>query len=251
MLDLPNDSIERLRLLESEMVACATGGPQESKSYEFLRREFCADTHIKSRLPDFVRFHRSLQSFWSYIQPKFETYKERRTYIYSAFTPAFDFLEGQQSALIDPKSPELFESFDANGIHRAWLKAVDRRSSDPEGAITVARTLLEAVLYKILDDLGESCNSKDDLPKLYFRVSKLLNLAPSEHSHEAIKSILGGAASVVGGLGSLRNKLSDAHAEGVRLPVRPTERHAKLAVDMAGVMATFLVETHLEQLDGS
>ncbi len=47
---------------------------------------------------------------------------------------------------------------------------------------------------------------------------------------------------MVGGLGSLRNKLSDSHSKG-RLPVKPAARHADLAVNLAGAMSTFLVST--------
>ncbi|WP_334364405.1 abortive infection family protein [Bradyrhizobium sp. AZCC 1578] len=46
--------------------------------------------------------------------------------------------------------------------------------------------------------------------------------------------------SVVEGLGSLRNKIGDAHGQGGK-PVRPSARHAaQLAVNLAGAMATFL-----------
>jgi hypothetical protein len=57
-----------------------------------------------------------------------------------------------------------------------------------------------------------------------------------------LKRILGGATSVVEGLGSLRNKIGDAQGQGKKA-VRPSARHAQLAVNMAGTMATFIVET--------
>jgi len=42
-------------------------------------------------------------------------------------------------------------------------------------------------------------------------------------------------------LATLRNGLGDAHAPN--RPVRPLPRHATLAVNLAGTMASFLVET--------
>lgn len=111
----------------------------------------------------------------------------------------------------------------------------------PEGAITAARTLLETVCKLILDDVGLAY-SDDDLPKLYGKVARALNLAPSDHTEDAFKQILGGCWSVVNGLGTLRNRISDAHGQGAR-PVRPAPRHADLAVNLAGAMAAFLVET--------
>ena len=56
------------------------------------------------------------------------------------------------------------------------------------------------------------------------------------------KAIRAGCHTVVQNLGTLCNRISDAHGQG-RNPVRPVPRHAALAVNLAGSMATFLVET--------
>jgi len=47
---------------------------------------------------------------------------------------------------------------------------------------------------------------------------------------------------VVGGLGSVRNRLSDSHGKG-RAAAKPAPRHAALAVNLSGSIAAFLVET--------
>ncbi|MFI5382276.1 MAG: abortive infection family protein [Tepidisphaerales bacterium] len=70
-----------------------------------------------------------------------------------------------------------------------------------------------------------------------------LNLVPSQHTEEVFKRILGGCHSVVEGLGALRNRLSDAHGKG-KAAVKPSPRHAQFAVNLAGAMGMFLVETH-------
>jgi len=59
--------------------------------------------------------------------------------------------------------------------------------------------------------------------------------------------ILGGAMNLVNGIGTLRNRMSDAHGRGGKMPVKPLPRHASLAVNTAGAIATFLVETYLER----
>jgi hypothetical protein len=64
----------------------------------------------------------------------------------------------------------------------------------------------------------------------------------SQHTEPIFKQILGGCTSVVEGLGALRNRLSDSHGKGLKR-VKPDTRHAELAVNLAGSMATFLVET--------
>lgn len=137
---------------------------------------------------------------------------------------------------------DVLRKFDADGVRSVWEKALTRRHTDPDGAITTARTLLETVCKRILDEAGETYSDKDDLPALYRVVALKLQIAPSQHTEDAFKRILGGATSVVEGLGSLRNKIGDAHGQGGK-PVRPSARHAQLAVNLAGAMATFLVET--------
>ncbi|GAB5505977.1 MAG: hypothetical protein Rhirs2KO_11400 [Rhizobiaceae bacterium] len=127
-----------------------------------------------------------------------------------------------------------------------WVKALNRRITDPSGAITAARTLVEAVCKTILHEAGEPAADNEDLPKLYSRTAGLLNLAPSQHSERAFKAILGGCHSVVENIGTLRNKIGDAHYSGAK-PVRPKARHAALAVNLAGSMALFLIDTWREQ----
>lgn len=140
---------------------------------------------------------------------------------------------------------ETLRSFDESGVHHAWQKALDRRVTDPEGAITAAKMLLETVCKHIIDNAAGTYGENDDLPKLYATAAAHLNLAPSQHTETVVKSILGNCQSVVGNLASLRNRLGDAHGQG-KLPVRPQARHAELAVNLAGSMAMFLVSTARE-----
>ncbi|NEU12593.1 abortive infection family protein [Methylobacterium sp. BTF04] len=237
--------------MEGILVASATGGSGDGHIYEHLRREFLHDEAIKALLPSFVRTYRSLDAFWPYIKGQAGTYAERRQILSEAFTPLIDHLEGRNRAPGDAVVSDALATFDADGVHSVRAKALARRTSDPEGAITVARTLLETVCKHVLDDRGVAYAEKDDLPKLYGAVAKALRLAPDQHTEEPIKAILGGAMNLVNGLGTLRNRFSDAHGRGVPkeagAPVRPSPRHASLAVNAAGAVATFLVETHLER----
>ncbi|MFC7694731.1 abortive infection family protein [Paeniroseomonas aquatica] len=133
-------------------------------------------------------------------------------------------------------------AFDEAGVQAAWMKALERRDRDPEGAITMARTLLEKVCKHIIEEASGSYGENDDLPKLYRAAAEKLNLAPSQHTEETFKVILGNCQAVVQGIGTIRNKLGDSHGTG-RKPARPQPRHAALAVNLAGTMAAFLVAT--------
>jgi Abortive infection C-terminus len=237
--ELPSSPAERATLMENLMTERATGGLGASTHvYEYLRREFMADPMTKALLPDFVRTSRTLKN-------KAGSYADRRRLISEAFGPLADYLEGRNRAPGDQVVSTSLESFDADGVHAVWSKALERRKTDPEGAITVARTLLETVCKRILDQIpGASYTDKEDLPKLYAMAARALNLAPDQHSEEPIKAILGSAMTLVNGIGTLRNRLSDSHGRGGK-PVRPSPRHASLAVNLAGGVATFLVETFL------
>lgn len=137
-------------------------------------------------------------------------------------------------------------TFDESGVREVWERALERRSSDPEGAITLARTFLEDICKRIIENAGECYTENGDLPKLYRQAAKTLRLAPDDHTEEAFKKILGSCQNIVETLGTLRNRLGDAHGAG-RRRVKPQARHAQLAVNLAGAMSLFLITTWEER----
>lgn len=202
-----------------------------------------ADPRTAKHLPSFLRSCQDPGDFWQFIKHEFGTYKERRDYLRAQFSPLIDLLQVSNGPPVE-RITGAFEAFDAEGVSEAWQKALSRAESDPEGALTAARTLLESVCLHILgkDELTVENSKRDDLPKLYRRTSEVLNLAPSQHTEQVFKQILGGCTQVVEGLGALRNRLGDAHGKG-RRPVRVSSRHAHFAVNLAGSVALFLIET--------
>jgi hypothetical protein len=190
--EIPASLVERARMMENLLIARATGDLSASNPvYEFLRGEFMADQTLKPLLPDFVRTCRSLNVFWPFIQRQAGSYAERRQIIGTAFNSIMDHLEQRHRAPVDDVASDTLESFDSQGVHSVWEKALQRRHADAEGAITIARTLLETVCKRILDDLQMAYTDKEDLPKLYSMTASALNLAPNQHSEDAMKAILG------------------------------------------------------------
>jgi hypothetical protein len=239
--------LQKLDRIQTAVIAAATQDHGDTECYPEVRRELLSDPLLGKLMPDFVRRFPDLTRFWPFIKNKFPSYAVRRQYIWDAFTSALEVVEtyttaAPQDAAID----ELLRSFAEDHVHAVWQKSLERRTSDPEGAITAARTLLESVCKHILDGAGEPYEAGADLPKLYRSVAKVLKLAPEQHSEQVFRQILGGCQSVVEGLGAVRNRYSDAHGQGKR-PVRPSARHAELAVNLAGAMATFLIATLRDQ----
>ena len=235
--------IEKAEYLQNIVRTIATSGGSDDPDYKLLRRYFLDKAEVLELMPSFIRTNRDTPQFWSFIKGKFASYKERREFIWNEFSPLMDFLEGKDKKPSDISISEVLKTFDEEGIHAIWSKALERRKSDPEGAITMARTLMESVCKHILDSSNvDYLKDKIELPDLYKLTSKELNIAPSQHTEEIFKQILGGVSSVVNGLGALRNRLGDAYGKG-KLPVRPAQRHAQLAVNLAGATALFLIET--------
>lgn len=118
---------------------------------------------------------------------------------------------------------------------------------DYSGAITNARSLVEAVCVKIEADLDPNALGNDgDLVKLFNRVRKLLNLDPSRQDiSESLKQVLSGLSNIINGLAAMRNKMSDAHG----VAYKPSRHHAKLAVNSAKTLADFLFDTMSFQIE--
>jgi Abortive infection C-terminus len=244
--DLPKDQAERALALQELLVTHATGGSESNDHYALLRREFMEQATTRDLLPRFVRTCRTLETFWGWIKSQSPKWEPRRVLIRSEFAPLLDHLEGRNAVPADKDISTALKTFDAEGVHRAWEKALERRRSDPEGAITSARTLVETVCKRVLDEAGATYAEDEDLPKLYRAVAETLALAPTSQTEPVFKSILGSCQNIVNNLGTLRNKIGDAHGKGGR-PVRASARHAALVVNLAGAMATFLVETYSER----
>lgn len=232
---------EKAEYLQNLLTAFSTGGGGDEKEYKELRRYFLNSAATEKLMPGWIRTCRDLGQFWQFIKYRFTHYAERRDFIWEEFAPLLALLEKGEVPAVAAINAELLD-FSAGGVHDTWRKALIRMTSDPEGAITSARSLLESVLKHILDERKVAYSDKADLPELYRSASKELNLAPDQHTEEPFKKILGGVTSVVNELGSLRNRLGDAHGKG-KGGVKPAPRHAELAVNLAGSIALFLAET--------
>ena len=80
-------------------------------------------------------------------------------------------------------------------------RLLTERIRDPEGAITISRTMLESVCKYILDDLSVDYDlNRIELSDLYKKTANQLNLSPEQHTEKVFKQILGGCSGIVNGL---------------------------------------------------
>lgn len=89
---LEND-FDKVSYLANLLTARATGMAADTNEFESLRNELLSKPDLASFLPQWLRQHRNLDSFWGFIKPKYGSYAERRTFISEQFTPLLDALE--------------------------------------------------------------------------------------------------------------------------------------------------------------
>lgn len=121
-------------------------------------------------------------------------------------------------------------------------------NSDLEGAITLSRTLVEAVLGQLeLRLTGDKQTYAGNLQRQYKEVAKILRIDDKDDQvDEGFKQIARGLVQIVNGLATIRNMTSDGHARHVK----PQARHARVAVNSAKTVASFLVEVYLARPTG-
>lgn len=118
-------------------------------------------------------------------------------------------------------------------------------SEDFDGAVTVARTLLETILSKLETRItGAKGKYKGDLPKQFKQVTKLLRMDEQRKDlDDRFKDVIRGLVMIANGLTPLRNKMSDGHAR----ERKPAPHHARVVVNAAKTVSIFLVESYTFQ----
>lgn len=236
----PGSALEAVEELKSCVVARSTGAASEH--YRELREYLKGFPDVWAKLPTPIRTCRDESEIWGYIKPLFPSYQGRRDHWRDEFSPILDYLESQGRSPAQAVVTTELKRLGHAAVLADWQKALDRSSSDTDGALTISRTLIESTCKHILDEAGVGYGTADDLPALYKATAKRLNLAPEQHTEESFKRVLGGCTSVVEGLGSIRSKLGDAHGKG-KGGSKPLRIHADLAVNLAGAMCVFLLQT--------
>lgn len=230
----------KINILKDNLIGRATNGPYSDREYENIRKDLLSRPEIKQFLPEFVLNYPTIDQFWQFIKNHLGKYQERRNFINSSFSEII--------ALLTSTNQKIANSIviDETYVLKTWNKALDRMSTDPEGAITSARTLIESVCKYILDEEKIPYKDSEDLHQLYKLTATALNMAPDQHTEQIFKQILSGCMSIVYGLGSIRNKISDAHAIGPKR-VKPKIRHAFLAVNISGSVCQFILKSYNEK----
>lgn len=128
----------------------------------------------------------------------------------------------------------------SGNVSLLWRKCLARLESDPSGATTSARSLIESLFKSILEDRNVEISPREDLNGLWRNISKEVDLGLSGADAELLKKFLGSCSGMISSLGEIRNKLGDAHGKDGDNPL--TEAHARLIVNVTGAFASFVTE---------
>jgi hypothetical protein len=133
-------------------------------------------------------------------------------------------------------------------LRQALSRMEDNIESDPTASIGAAKELVETICKTILYELGIEVETSWDLQQLVRKTSAQLRVTPESIADDApgaatTRRILGNLAAVVQGLAELRNLHGTGHGHALgTISLGP--RHARLAVNAASTLSTFLFETH-------
>lgn len=207
---------------------------------------------LNINVPPFIRGCRTLEEVVDYLTNEMDrddSFFTLKSNVKSSMNEYIDYLEDEQ---IDVKiihvPSEIPEHLTFAHIKEDLAKCEQRFSKeDYSGAITSARSLVEGVCNEIVVNItGESLEDKLDLPALFKKVRKHLNLDTDNPKLEApLKQVISGLINIVNGLAEIRNENGDAHHR--RYDVN--KHHALVVINSAKTVVTFLFNSYEYQLD--
>lgn len=155
-------------------------------------------------------------------------------------------LIGNFYKIID-NSGVLVESDTAKDINHTFITEQINKSNkkinegDYNGAITNARSLIEAIFIEIIErHEGEPVKNDGDMDNLYRQVKKIMKLDIDKDTlPDFVMQILSGIETSLKGLAALSNNCGDRHANRFNTK----KHHARLAVNLSITIADFLLDS--------
>lgn len=149
-IDFLETDFDKVSYLVNLLTARATGMAADSREFEKLRHELLSNPKLVPHLPQWLRLHPNLDSFWGFIQPKFGSYAERRTYLSEQFTPLLDALEFGQQITTPPRNEPIQNEVKSQTVTRNKRKVFIVHGRDNEAKQEVSRFVeklgLEAII---------------------------------------------------------------------------------------------------------
>jgi hypothetical protein len=136
---------------------------------------------------------------------------------------------------------DIIHARDLSGLQTEFDRIYQNVESDPAAAVTASCALLESLFKTYIEEQALVMPGDQTLKPLWKVVRKELKLDPGTVEDEDLKTILGGLAATVEGIGSLRTHKGSAHGRGQKA-YKILPRHARLAAHAAFTVASFILE---------
>lgn len=146
---------------------------------------------------------------------------------------------------VDALITSMLQGHPIDTIQREWDRARISVVNDPADALTAASSMLEATYKFILHNMDYPLPSTQEMRVLSKAVHSILDISPDQEVDENFRALFQGTISIAQSISTLRTKIGDAHGAS---PTRgqPLARHARLAINTAGSVCIFLLETYLQ-----
>lgn len=150
-IEFLESDFDKVSYLANLLTARATGLAAEDNEFKILRHELLRNSKLAPMLPQWLKQHRDLDSFWGFIKPKFGTYAERRTYLSEQFTPLLDALEFNQPIKpVEVASPVQTQAVPSPVVARNKRKVFIVHGHDNEAKQEVSRFIEKLGLVAII-----------------------------------------------------------------------------------------------------
>lgn len=150
-----------------------------------------------------------------------------------------------ETALID-----VAEKLNFPVVVQDWKSAQSALGVDAADAVTRACRLVETVCKHVLQTRNQPIPTDQVIQKLFKAAAKSLTLSPDQQASDDLRMLVSGMFTTVQGIGALRTHSGTAHGSTANRH-EVTFPEARLAVNSAGVVATFLMEALLVSEPGS
>ena len=239
--DYSNDQ-EKLYSLHSILDKAVTSDNLLENEFKDLRSFFINSLYM-NLLPKWLCTSPDLAAIKKIAQGISSQYKGRREWLNEELSPLHKAVRQFTTDILN-ENICILESLDSKTIMLHWDKMLCRLKHDPEGAVTMARTLLESELKLIAEKLDLQLGKNEDVPSLYKKIAVVMKLSADQHQEKMFKSLLGSCSGIVTSISEIRNSYSDAHGNTDK-HYKIDERLARFAVHTSGSLCLFLCETFI------
>lgn len=242
------DFLDSMRELHKILKETITHGSFQEDDFSKLRGIF-QKSHCSGAIPKWLLSLPDLKSIRKLAQGKSDHYSEREEWLQKELQPLYDAIQNDNNDILYAQS-FILKELDSQVIKMNWEKMLSRLEKDPEGAITMARTMLESELKLIAEKIGISYSKNEDTPNLYRNVSNALKISPNHHQEELFKKLLGNCSGIVTSVSEIRNSYSDAHGH-TDSQYKVDVRLARFVVHVSASICLLLCETFVKYQNDS